>query len=197
MALCSYDEAYTIPSKRAAQLSLRTMQILSEEMGLADTVDPLAGSYYVESLTNEMDDLIRGVMEDVRASGGIVQAIADGTIQNAVSRQAYDTELKIQSGEIPKVGVNCYEVEEEEHEVEMHPYEPAKVAGQVERLERVRQRRDPDVLAAALERLHEDARAKRNVMPALVEAVKAYATVGEMAQVFREEFGEFREPEII
>ncbi len=197
MALCSYDEAYTIPSKKAAQISLRTMQIMAEEIGVADTVDPLAGSYYVESLTNELDDLICGVMADVRASGGIVQGIADGTVQNAVSRQAYDTELKMQSGEIRKVGVNCYEVEEEAHEVEMHPYEPTKVAVQVDRLNRVRELRDDDAVAAALDRLRSDARSKVNVMPALVEAVKAYASVGEMAQVFRDEFGEFREPEVV
>ncbi len=197
MALCSYDEAYTIPSQKAAQISLRTMQILAEEMGLADTVDPLAGSYYVESLTNEMDDLICGVMRDVRESGGIVEGIATGRVQNAVSRQAYETELKIQRGEIPKVGVNRYRVEEEAPEVEMHPYEPSKVAEQVGRLEAVRARRDADAVARALERLRSDAAARVNVMPALVDAVKAYATVGEMAQVFREVYGEFAEPDIV
>jgi len=198
MALCSYDEAYTIPSKKAAQLSLRTMQIMAEEMGIADTVDPLAGSYYVESLTNEMDDLICGVMQEVRGAGGIVHGIASGAIQNAVSRQAYETERKIQTGEIRKVGVNCYQVEEEEeHEVEMHPYEPAKVAEQVDRLQRVRQRRDPDAVGRALDRVRAHAADGANVMPALIGAVKAYATVGELAQVFREEFGEFREPEVI
>ena len=197
MALCSYDEAYTIPSKKAAQISLRTMQIMAEEMGLADTVDPLAGSYYVESLTNQMDDLICGVMEEVRATGGIVDAIDSGAIQNAVSRQAYETERKVQQGEIRKVGVNCYQVEEEEQEVEMHPYEPAKVQQQIARLEGVRQRRDADGVGVALDRVRMDAREGRNVMDALVEAVQAYATVGEMAQVFRDEFGEFREPEVI
>ncbi len=197
MALCSFDEAFTIPTERAAMLSLRTMQILAEETGLADTVDPLAGSYYVESLTNQMDDLIVGVMDEVRASGGVVDGIATGAVQNAVSRQAYETELKIQSGEIRKVGVNCYEVDEEAQDVEMHPYEADKVDGQVRRLQAVRDRRDPDAVGAALDRLRTDADAHRNVMPALVEAVKAYATVGEMAGVFREVYGEFREPEVI
>ena len=197
MALCSYDEAYTIPSKKAAQVSLRTMQIMAEEMGIADTVDPLAGSYYVESLTNQMDDLICGVMKEVRGTGGIVDGIATGAIQNAVSRQAYETERKIQSGEIRKVGVNCYQVEEEEHEVEMHPYEPTKVAVQVGRLERVRQRRDADAASRALDRVRTDAAAGTNVMPALIDAVKAYATVGELAGIFRDEFGEFREPDVV
>ena len=197
MALCSYDEAYTIPSQRAAQISLRTMQIMADEMGVADTVDPLAGSYYVESLTNQMDDLITGVMKQVRDEGGVVEGIATGRVQNAVSRQAYDTERKIQSGEIPKVGVNRYKVEEEDHEVEMHPYEPGKVQGQIDRLEAVRNRRDADAVARALDGLRADAQAKRNVMPALVTAVKAYASVGEMAQVFREVYGEFQEPEVV
>jgi len=197
MALCSFDEAFTIPTERAAMLSLRTMQILAEETGLADTVDPLAGSYYVESLTNQLDDLIVGVMDQVRAEGGIVHGIATGAVQNAVSRQAYETELKIQSGDIRKVGVNCYEVDEDAHEVEMHPYELDKVGEQVRRLQAVRDRRDADTVAAALHRLRDDAAAHRNVMPALVDAVKAYATVGEMAGVFREVYGEFREPEVI
>ena len=197
MALCSYDEAYTIPSQKSAQISLRTMQILAEEMGLADVVDPLAGSYYVESLTNEMDDLICGVMDEVRGTGGIVEGIATGRIQNAVSRQAYDTELGIQRGEIRKVGVNCYQVEEEAQQVEMHPYEAEKVAGQLDRLERVRARRDADAVARALDRVRDDATAGRNVMPALVEAVKTYASVGEIAGIFREVFGEFREPEVV
>jgi methylmalonyl-CoA mutase, N-terminal domain len=197
MALCSYDEAYTIPSQKAAQISLRTMQILAEEMGLADVVDPLAGSYYVESLTNEMDELIRGVMDDVRAGGGIVDGIASGKIQNAVSRQAYDTELRTQRGEIRKVGVNCYQVDEDDHAVEMHPYETDKVAEQVDRLEQVRARRDGDAVDRALERLASDAAAGRNVMPALVEAVKTYASVGEMAGVLRDVYGEFQEPEVV
>ncbi len=197
MALCSYDEAYTIPSQRAAQISLRTMQIMADEMGIADTVDPLAGSYYVESLTNEMDDLITGVMKDVRGSGGVVEGIATGRVQNAVSRQAYETERQIQSGDIPKVGVNCYQVDEEDHEVEMHPYEPGKVQVQIDRLDAVRARRDADAVARTLDTLRTDAAAKRNVMPALVNAVKAYATVGEMAQVLREVYGEFQEPEVV
>jgi methylmalonyl-CoA mutase, N-terminal domain len=197
MALCSYDEAYTIPSERAAQISLRTMQMLVEEMGLADTVDPLAGSYYVESLTNEIEELIIGEMQQVRDAGGVVEGIATGRVQNQVSRQAYQTELAIQRGEVKKVGVNCYRTDEEQHDVEMHPYRNEAQDEQIRRLEKVRAERDDGGVRAALERLTEDAGAKRNVMPALVEAVKAYATVGEMAGVFREVYGEFREPEVI
>ena len=96
MALCSYDEAYTIPSEKAARISLRTMQILIEEMGLCDTVDPLAGSYYVETLTNQMEERIRATMAEVDAEGGIVRAIAEGRIQSAVSRQAFEKLKKLE-----------------------------------------------------------------------------------------------------
>ncbi|HLE69493.1 MAG TPA: acyl-CoA mutase large subunit family protein, partial [Vicinamibacteria bacterium] len=108
MALCCYDEAYTIPSEKASRLSLRTMQILVEEIGLCDTVDPLGGSYYVETLTNQMEEKIRAVMEEVDGKGGIVRAIAEGRIQAAVSRQAYENVKKLERGDVRKVGVNCY-----------------------------------------------------------------------------------------
>ncbi|MHC5082149.1 MAG: acyl-CoA mutase large subunit family protein, partial [Planctomycetota bacterium] len=108
MALCSFDEAYTIPTEKAAKISLRTMQILMEEMGLCDTVDPLAGSWYVESLTGAMEKRIVECMEDVEAKGGIVKCVADGYVQRLVSRQAFEHEKKVQDGEIVKVGVNKF-----------------------------------------------------------------------------------------
>ena len=113
MALCCYDEAYTIPSEYAQRISLRTMELLIEEMGLCDTVDPMGGSYYMETLTNEMRAKMEQIMEEVDNGGGIVKMIADGTIQAQVSAQAYEMYQKIQSGEFPKVGVNCYRTDEE------------------------------------------------------------------------------------
>jgi len=112
MALCCYDEAYTIPTEYAQRLSLRTMQLLIEEMGLCDTVDPLAGSYYVETLTNQMREEMERVMAEVEVDGGIVKLISEGKIQSQVSAQAYDTQKKIQTGEMRKVGVNCHRIEE-------------------------------------------------------------------------------------
>ena len=194
MALCSYDEAYTIPSKKAARLSLRTMQILVEEMGLADTVDPLAGSYYVESLTDEFEKRIRSCIEDVEKRGGIVKGISEGYIQSEVSRQAYETERKIQSGEIVKVGVNKYRMEEEEREVEYHEYDRKKTDEQIGSLRKVRGERDDVLVKEKLETLREKADGAENLMPYIIDAVKAYATVGEMADVMRSVFGEFREP---
>ncbi|MDP7421187.1 MAG: methylmalonyl-CoA mutase family protein [bacterium] len=194
MALCSYDEAYTIPTKKAALLSLRTMQILVEEMGLADTVDPLAGSYYVESLTGEFERRIITCMKDVDDMGGIVKAISEGYIQREVSRQAYETERKIQSGEIIKVGVNKYRVEEEDRAVEYHDYDREKTDEQIGRLREVRAERDNAMVKEKLDILRKKASGDENLMPYIIEAVKAYATVGEIADVFREVFGEFREP---
>ena len=194
MALCSYDEAYTIPSKKAALLSLRTMQILVDEMGLADTVDPLAGSYYVESLTDEFEKRIVACMEDVKSTGGIVKGISEGYVQREVSRQAYETERKIQSGEIVKVGVNKYRLDEEERSVEYHEYDKEKAEEQIRGLNEVRAQRDDGLVREKLDILRRKAGGSENLMPYIIEAVRIYATVGEIADVFRDVFGEFREP---
>jgi len=194
MALCCYDEAYTIPSEDAQRLSLRTMQLLIEEMGLCDTVDPLAGSYYVETLTNQMRDRMVEVMTEVDGQGGIVRMVADGTIQAKVSAQAYAQMRDIESGEFPKVGVNCYQMEEKEPLVEYHPYAEDDARRQVERLAKLRAERDQGAVDAALEKLTADARAGVNVMPAIMHAVKAYATVGEMTAAMASVFGKYHEP---
>ncbi len=193
MALCSFDEAYTIPSEHAAKISLRTMQILMHEVGLCDTVDPLGGSWFVETTTNEMEREIRAIMERLAAEGGIIQGVAEGRVQAEVSRQAYAHELRLASGEVRKVGVNCFEEEEEEREVEFHPYREEEARRQVERLERVRRERDPAAAAAALERVEEAAAAGSNVMPSVMDAVEAYATVGEVCAALRRVLGDYRE----
>jgi methylmalonyl-CoA mutase N-terminal domain/subunit len=194
MALCSYDEAYTIPTEHAAKLSLRTMQLLIHEVGLCDTVDPLAGSYFVESMTNAMEAEISGLMKKIDDEGGIVKGIAEGRIQADVSRQAYDRELKIRSGEIKKVGVNIFHEEEEEREVAFHPYREEEAKKQMERLAKVRADRDANAVKATLEGLRRAAEEGRNVMPAAIEAVGAYATVGEVCGVLKEVYGAYDEP---
>ncbi|MFQ5423131.1 MAG: methylmalonyl-CoA mutase [Phycisphaerae bacterium] len=194
MALCCYDEAYTIPSEKATRLSLRTMQILIEEMGLCDTVDPLAGSYYVETLTNQMEARIRSVMDEVDAEGGIVQAVAEGRIQNIVSRQAYENLKKLESGETRKVGVNCYQIEEDEQPVEFHPFNEEACREQVKRLGRIRRERDSGSVKGSLAQVRRDAEAGHNVMPGIIRAVKAYATVGEITHCLVEVYGRYHEP---
>ncbi|MEW5888099.1 MAG: acyl-CoA mutase large subunit family protein [Pseudomonadota bacterium] len=195
MALCSYDEAYTIPTEYSARISLRTMQILIEEMGLCETVDPLGGSWYVETMTNQMRRKMEQIMAETDAQGGIVKLISEGAIQAKVSAQAYQMQRDIESGKFPKVGVNCYRNEqEEEHKVEFHPYNEEDAREQVQQLQRIRAERDATRVEAALARIRADAQAGRNVMPALVEAVKTYASVGEMTREMVKVFGRYREP---
>ena len=197
MALCSYDEAYTIPTEKAALISLRTMQILVEEMGLCDTVDPLGGSYYVEALTNEMEQRIVAEMNRVdHEMGGIVRAVSEGAVQREVAHQALKYEQGLQNGAIPKVGVNRYRMDasQETRAVELHQYRPQQAAESIRRTHEVRASRDRQAVVAALEKVHEAAASNQNVMPAMMEAVRAYATLGEITQTLKQVFGEFREP---
>ncbi len=194
MALCSYDEAFTIPTEKAAEISLRTMQILIHEMGICDTVDPLGGSYYIETLSNQMEEAIKGEMAEVDAKGGIVKAISSGTIQEAISRQAYQRELAIQKGEIQKVGVNVYRKEEEAKTVEFHPYNEENAKKQIDRLQKVKNERNSIEVERCLDRIKQDAQDNLNLMPAVIEAVKAYATVGEITQTLKDVYGEYQEP---
>ena len=195
MALCSYDEAYTIPTEKAALISLRTMQILIEEMGVGDTVDPLAGSYYVEWLTNEMEKRMMAEMNRVDEEwGGIINAVSAGIVQAEVARQAFRYEKGLQDGTIPKVGVNVYRMEEEDREVAMHPYKQADAEESIRRTEQVKANRDPTEVEAALTKLRDAAVNGENTMPALMEAVRAYATLGEMMGILKSVYGVFQEP---
>ena len=195
MALCSYDEAYTIPTEYSARVSLRTMQLLTEEMGMCETVDPLAGSYYVETMTNQMRKRMEEVMAEVDKEGGIIEMVRDGRIQAKVSSQAYGMTRNIESGAFPKVGVNCYRVDkEDEHEVEFHEYSEADTKLQTDSLAKVKAERDGAEVARCLDQLSEDAKAEINVMPAIMAAVKAYATVGEMTNALTAVYGHYEEP---
>ena len=203
-ALCCYDEAYTIPSPKAQQIALRTNQILMEEGGLADTVDPLAGSYYIESLTDTMEAEMRKVTEAVDSMGGIKKLIADGTLQDHVSQQAYEYERRLESGEFRKVGVNCYtgdvdadqsgDGERKTHDVEMHENDPADLKMQIESVAQVKKERDQQEVDRTLVQLKEDAIANRNLMPTIMDAVTAYATVGEITNVLADVYGYYQEP---
>jgi methylmalonyl-CoA mutase N-terminal domain/subunit len=194
MALCSYDEAYTIPTERAARITLRTMQIVIEETGICDTVDPFGGSWAVETLTNEMEAKISEVEGQVDGWGGIVKSIAEGHLQAHVSRRAFEREKALRDGTIPKVGVNRYVMEEEEPDVELHPYDPAETKRASERLAKLKADRDADAVERTLARVRAAAASKENVMPATMDAVAAYATVGEIMGALKDEFGAFREP---
>ena len=167
-----------------------------EEMGLRDTADPMGGSYYVEILTNEMEQKIMEEMQKVENIGGMANAVATGYVQKEVAKQAYQQERAIQKGEIIKVGVNKFIVEGEEQKVELHNYNSHAADEQIKRLNEVKRERDDKAVTKALKELEIAARNKKNVMPNLVDAVKAYATVSEMTSVFKEVYGEFNEPSI-
>jgi methylmalonyl-CoA mutase N-terminal domain/subunit len=194
MALCSYDEAFTIPTEKAAEISLRTMQILIHEMGICDTVDPLGGSYYIETLSNQMEEAIVKCMEEIDAKGGIVKTIASGAVQEAISRQAYKRESAIQNGTIPKVGVNCFRKEEEEKTIEFHPYDEENASKQIDNLNKVKSERNSVDVEKCLAKVKTDADKNLNLMPSIIEAVKAYATVGEITQALKDVYGEYDEP---
>jgi methylmalonyl-CoA mutase, N-terminal domain len=197
-ALPTYDEAYTIPSSKAQLIALRTMQICAEETGIADTVDPLAGSYFVEALTNEMEARIRAEMERVERMGGIIEGVKSGAIQAEVARQAYRFEQMLLSGEYPKVGVNRHvspdAAREASDAIEFYAFDPGVAEAQVARLRRLRRDRTQGAVEQALARLRDAARGRENLMPPILEAVRAYATLGEMARALRDVWGEHKEP---
>ncbi|MBP6942260.1 MAG: methylmalonyl-CoA mutase [Syntrophorhabdaceae bacterium] len=195
-ALCSYDEAYTIPTPHSALLSLRTLQLLMDEMGLRDTVDPLAGSYFIETITKEMEQKIEEEMGKIEKLGGIVKAVSEGHIQRLMARQAYEVEKGLESGELLKVGVNIYREEGESKDVELHEYNWESAEKQIEGLRAVKRERSEKDVSRTLKDLEAATRDGKNVMPYLVSCCKAYATVGEMAGIFREVFGEFNEPSL-
>lgn len=197
MALPTYDEAYTIPSAKAQLIALRTMQICAEESGAADTADPLGGSYYVEAVTSELERAILAEMAEIDRLGGIVEAVKTGAVQAEVARQAYLFEQKLASGEIAKVGVNCYVGDQPaaaDQAVELYSFDPNVHAAQVAKLAKIRGQRDNGKVEAALGRLRDEARGTTNLMPAISEAVKAYATLGEIARAMKDVFGEHKEP---
>ncbi|RLA96379.1 MAG: methylmalonyl-CoA mutase [Deltaproteobacteria bacterium] len=198
-ALCSYDEAYTIPTPYSALISLRTLQLLMDEVGLRDTVDPLAGSYFIETLTKQMESKILEEMAEIDRIGGMKRAVETGYVQRKVAQQAYQWQKGLERGEYIKIGVNKYTDPGplgEEGEVELHKYDPRTAEEQIKALKEVKRTRDNREVLKRLKDLEAAARQGKNVMPYLVEAVKAYATVGEMTKVFKEVFGEFQEPSI-
>jgi methylmalonyl-CoA mutase N-terminal domain/subunit len=145
-------------------------------------------------MTNEMEAEIQKILATLEGGAGIVAAVREGRVQAEVNRGAWERERKVESGEVKKVGVNCFVEEEEERAVELHPYREEEAEKQVQRLRRVKETRDAKAVETALGRLRAVAAAKENVMAATMEAVEAYATVGEICGVFRQVYGEFKEP---
>ena len=188
----SRDEALSLPSEEAALLALRTQQILAEESGVTDTIDPLAGSYAIEAMTVELADRASALIDEIESIGGVLAAIENGFIQKAIHRSAYQYQQEIESGEILVVGVNRYSMEEAPSEPEFM-LNPALEEEQGERLRAVRAKRDARATGAALEALERAARQDENIMEPLLACVLAYASLGEMCDRLRAVYGSYRD----
>ena len=184
----SFDEALGIPTQEAARTSIRANQIIAYETGIPDTVDPLGGSYYLENLTLEYEKRIDAIIAQVDKMGGSLSAVKDGFFQRALAQGAYREQCAVESGEQVVVGVNRFQSEEGQP-VPTFKVDPGAADRQIAKLKQVRARRDGNAVAKGLQRLKDDCQANRNIMPATLECVKAYATIGEIADVWREVFG--------
>lgn len=192
----SFDEALALPTEKAVQVALRTQQIIAHESGVPDTVDPLGGSYYVEWLTSQIEKEATGYIDEIDKMGGALKAIEKGYIQKEIANSAYRYQRAVDSGEQVIVGVNKF-MTEDEYAPETLEIGMEMEKKQTERLRRLRQERDGQQAGKALNRVQDVARSTENIMPVLVDAVKAYATVGEISDALREVFGEYREPSIL
>ncbi len=184
------DEALALPTEKSVRTALRTQQILAHESGAADTIDPLAGSYYVEALTDELEDEAFELLREVDDRGGMLEAVEDQWVQRQIQDVAFARQREIEDGERVIVGVNEFEIGEEP-EMDIEEVTEEDQRRQIARLEGVREERDDEAVAEALASLREAAEGERNVMPPILDAVKAEATTGEICDVLRESFGEY------
>jgi len=192
----SFDEALALPTEEAVRIALRTQQIVAYESGVPQTIDPVAGSYYLESLTNEIESRAKGYLEKIDAMGGMLRAIERGYVQQEIQNAAYEFQQAVDRLEAVVVGVNRFTTEEE-HAVPIFHVDEAIERKQVERLRALRARRDAQAWRAALGRVEAAARTGDNLMPHIVSAVEAYATVGEISDALRKVFGEYKETVVI
>ncbi|QKG94012.1 methylmalonyl-CoA mutase family protein [Halorubrum salinarum] len=185
------DEALALPTEKSVRTALRTQQILAHESGAADTIDPLAGSYYVEDLTDGIEEEAFEILEEVDRRGGMLEAVESGWVQRQIQDVAFERQREIEEGKRIIVGVNEFEVDEEP-EMDLEEVDPEQEQNQRDRLNEVKAERDDDAVDEALAGLREAAQGSENVMPHVVDAVKAYATVQEISDVLRDEFGEYK-----
>jgi methylmalonyl-CoA mutase N-terminal domain/subunit len=192
----SYDEALALPTEQAARIALRTQQVIGYESGVAQTIDPLAGSYYIESLTNEIEKRAAEYLGRIEVMGGMLRAIERGFVQQEIQTAAYEYQQAVDLGDAVVVGVNRFEVEEEKS-IPTQKIDSGLEGKQVERVRALRSRRDAGPLKSALAAVEDGARSGTNVMPRILQAVEAYATVGEISDAMRRVFGEYQEAVVI
>jgi methylmalonyl-CoA mutase N-terminal domain/subunit len=192
----SFDEALALPTEQSARIALRTQQIIAYESGAPQTIDPLAGSYYIESLTNEIEKRASEYLEKIEAMGGMLKAIERGYVQQEIQKAAYEYQQAVDRHEAIVVGVNQFEMDDEKT-VPLQRIDEALERKQVERLQALRAKRDPAPWQVAIKTVEDTARSGENLMPRILAAVEANATVGEISDAMRKVYGEYREAVVI
>lgn len=193
MACCAYDEAIALPTEESATLALRTQQLLAYESGVTDTIDPLAGSYYIETLTDKIEKEAYDYIDKIDRMGGAVAAIEQGYMQKEMAAHAYEYQHEVELGKRTVIGVNKFNDSKKLAEQDVLTADLSVGERQIARLEKMKAARDNEAVKAALEKLREAAKGTENLMPYLIDAVKTYATLGEICGVLREEFGEYKQ----
>ena len=193
MACCAYDEAIALPTEESATLALRTQQLLAYESGVTDTIDPLAGSYYIETLTDKIEKEAYDYIDKIDRMGGAVAAIEQGYMQQEMAAHAYEYQHEVELGKRTVIGVNKFNDSKKLAEQAVLTADLSVGERQIARLEKMKAARDNEAVKAALEKLREAAKGTENLMPYLIDAVKTYATLGEICGVLREEFGEYKQ----
>src|SRR5439155_6356663 len=195
IATSSYDEAYAIPTEDAATIALRTQEIVAHEAGVTATIDALGGSYAIESLTDTIEADVFSYLDKIEALGGAVRCIEEGFYDRELSEAAYRYQRQIETNERVLVGLNAYK-NEEEQKIPVFRANPETEQHQIERLQVLRQQRDSALVSKTLEDLMDRARANENLLPALIETVKAYATLGEICDKLRAVYGEYKPSQV-
>ena len=186
----AFDEALALPTDHSAKLALRTQQIIAHESGITQFTDPMGGSEVIEQLTSELENEAMSIIEKIDAKGGTISSIETGWIQNEIAKSAYAYQQSIDNEKTKIVGVNAY-VEDDEPEPVLQDIDQASVHKQIEGVKAVKKNRDNDTVNTKLSKLETHAKSQKNLMPAIIDCVRAECTLGEIADVFRKQFGEF------
>jgi len=189
----SYDEAYAIPTEESVRIALKTQLILAHESGVTEVVDPLGGSYYIESLTDEVENRVSEYLEEIENRGGIIETIKSGWFQNEVAKAAYKKQKEMEEGKRIIVGVNKFETDEKPG-FKIHRADPKVAEEMKKRIKDVKGRRDTGKVELILNKLRESAEGGDNLVPHVIDAVKEYATIGDICGIFRDVFGEYKNP---
>ncbi|HEX3054434.1 MAG TPA: methylmalonyl-CoA mutase family protein, partial [Aggregatilineaceae bacterium] len=192
----SMDEALALPSEHAVTLALRTQQVIAHESGVTNTIDPLGGSFYLEKLTNDMEEEAYAYFRRIEDFGGVIPAIEAGFFQQEIADASFRFQQEVDSGKRKIVGVNAYDTDEPV-QIPILEMDPQGYDRQVARLERLRKERDHDAVQRALDSLRKAAQGTDNLMPCILDAARAYATLQEIMDVMRQEFGLYQEKHVI